>query len=66
MISRNAIIFHGFSDKDIAEQLFISPRTAMTHVGNVMNKLGVNKRAAAAAVAQRDRLVDPSAPLPHP
>ncbi|MGI8403411.1 MAG: helix-turn-helix transcriptional regulator, partial [Thermomicrobiales bacterium] len=25
-----ALLFHGFSDKDIAEQLFISPRTAMT------------------------------------
>ncbi len=60
-----ALLFHGFSDKDIADQLYISPRTAMTHVGNVMNKLGVNKRAAAAAVALRDQLVDPSAPLPH-
>jgi len=60
-----ALLFHGFSDKDIADQLYISPRTAMTHVGNVMNKLGVNKRAAAAAVALSDQLVDPSAPLPH-
>ena len=29
-----------------------------------LGKLGVNRRASAATVALRDRLVDPSAPIP--
>ncbi|MGN6483703.1 MAG: tetratricopeptide repeat protein, partial [Thermomicrobiales bacterium] len=63
---REVLVFlvHGMSDKEIAERLSISPRTAMTHVGNVLGKLGVNRRASAATVALRDRLVDPSAPIP--
>ncbi|HEU0164522.1 MAG TPA: tetratricopeptide repeat protein, partial [Thermomicrobiales bacterium] len=60
-----SLLVHGFTDRQIADQLYISPRTAMTHVGKVLNKLGVNKRALAASVALRDHLVDPSAPLPH-
>ena len=58
------LLVHGRSDKEIAESLSISPRTAMTHVGNVMGKLGVNRRTSAATIALRDRLVDPSAPIP--
>ncbi|MGC4108045.1 MAG: tetratricopeptide repeat protein [Thermomicrobiales bacterium] len=63
---REVLIFlvHGMSDKEIADHLSISPRTAMTHVGNVLGKLGVNRRASAATVALRDRLVDPAAPIP--
>jgi DNA-binding NarL/FixJ family response regulator len=48
------------SDKDIADSLYISPRTAMTHVGNILAKLGVNKRTLAASVAVRKGLVSPS------
>jgi len=59
-----ALLVQGLTDKEIADRLFISPRTAMTHVSNVMGKLGVNKRAAAASLALRDRLVDPNAALP--
>lgn len=60
-----ALLVHGFSDKEIADRLYISPRTAMTHVANVLGKLDVNKRAAAASIALRDHLVDPAAPLPR-
>ncbi|MGC4191533.1 MAG: LuxR C-terminal-related transcriptional regulator, partial [Thermomicrobiales bacterium] len=59
-----ALLVRGLSDKEIADHLYISPRTAMTHVSKVLSKLGVNKRAAAASIAIRERLVDPSAPLP--
>ncbi|MGN6484212.1 MAG: LuxR C-terminal-related transcriptional regulator, partial [Thermomicrobiales bacterium] len=59
-----SLLVRGMSDKEIADQLYISPRTAMTHVSKVLGKLGVNKRAAAASIAVRERLVDPSAPLP--
>ncbi len=50
----------GMSDKEIADELYISPRTAMTHVGNILSKLGVNKRTLAASVAVRRGLVSPT------
>lgn len=53
------LIVHGFSDKEIADRLFISPRTAMTHVGNILAKLGVNKRTMATRVAIERGLVNP-------
>ena len=47
----------GHSDREIAEALFISHRTAQGHVGSIFNKLGVNSRTAAATTAIRDGLV---------
>lgn len=51
------LLTEGKTDKEIGEQLFISHRTAMTHVLNILNKLGVNSRTAAAAHALRQGLV---------
>jgi predicted ATPase/DNA-binding CsgD family transcriptional regulator len=51
------LLVEGRSDKEIGEALFISHRTAMTHVTNILNKLGVNSRTAAAAIAVRHGLV---------
>ncbi|HEV2128703.1 MAG TPA: tetratricopeptide repeat protein [Thermomicrobiales bacterium] len=56
-----ALLVRGASDKEIAEALSIAPRTAMTHVSNVLAKLGVNRRTAAASYAIREGLVDPGA-----
>ncbi|MBA3274354.1 MAG: response regulator transcription factor [Chloroflexia bacterium] len=53
------LLAQGLSDKEIADALYISPRTAMTHVGNILAKLGVNKRTLAASVAVRKGLVAP-------
>jgi predicted ATPase/DNA-binding CsgD family transcriptional regulator len=43
------LLAEGRSDREIAEQLFISPKTAGVHVGNILGKLGVPTRAAAVA-----------------
>ena len=47
----------GRSDREIAEALFIGPRTVQTHVANLAAKLGVRGRAEAAVVAVRRGLV---------
>jgi len=43
----------GRSNPQIAEALFISPKTASVHVSNILAKLGVASRVEAAAVAHR-------------
>lgn len=52
------LVADGRSNRQIAEKLFISPKTASVHVSNILAKLGVSGRAEAAAVAHRLRLVD--------
>lgn len=47
------LVAEGRSDREIAELLFISPRTASSHVASIINKLGVDSRTAAAALAFR-------------
>jgi DNA-binding CsgD family transcriptional regulator len=51
------LVAAGRADKEIAAALFISPRTVGRHVGAILAKLGVESRAAAAALAVRRGLV---------
>jgi DNA-binding CsgD family transcriptional regulator len=51
-----ALIAEGRTDRQIAEALFISPRTVAMHVSSILTKLGVTNRGGAAAVAHRHRL----------
>ncbi|QKW09364.1 AAA family ATPase [Streptomyces sp. NA04227] len=48
-----ALVAHGRSNRQIAERLFISPKTASVHVSNILAKLGVAGRGEAAAMAHR-------------
>jgi DNA-binding NarL/FixJ family response regulator len=50
------LIAAGRSDREIAEELFIAPRTASDHVSNILRKLELATRAEAAAWAVRNGL----------
>ncbi|MEU4799803.1 AAA family ATPase [Streptomyces sp. NPDC023327] len=50
----------GRSNRQIAEELFISPKTASVHVSNILAKLSVTGRGEAAALAHRLRLFPPA------
>ncbi|MEW2416868.1 AAA family ATPase [Streptomyces sp. NPDC046866] len=56
------LVAAGHSNRLIAEELFISPKTASVHVSNILAKLGVAGRGEAAALAHRLRLFGPVTP----
>lgn len=43
----------GRTNRQMAEELFISPKTVSVHVSNILAKLGVSSRGEAAALAHR-------------
>ena len=47
----------GRNQREIAEELVISPRTVGTHIEHILEKLGVRSRAQAIALAYREELV---------
>jgi DNA-binding NarL/FixJ family response regulator len=48
-----ALIAEGLTNGQIAERLFISPKTAAVHVSNILTKLGLSSRVEIAAWAVR-------------
>jgi DNA-binding NarL/FixJ family response regulator len=54
------LVAAGRSNRDIANELFISPKTASVHVSNILGKLGAASRGEAAAKAHTLGLVDPA------
>lgn len=57
------LLARGWTNRQIAEELYISPKTASVHVSNILGKLEVGGRGEAAALAHRLRLFpDDAAP----
>jgi DNA-binding NarL/FixJ family response regulator len=51
------LLVERLTDREIADALYLSPRTVGWHVTHILNKLGVDSRREAAAIAHRDGLV---------
>jgi DNA-binding NarL/FixJ family response regulator len=47
------LLADGLSNREIAERLFISPKTVEHHLSRIYGKLGMSTRAEAAAYAAR-------------
>jgi DNA-binding NarL/FixJ family response regulator len=43
------LVANGLSNRQIADELFLSPATVKRHVANILGKLGLHSRAAAVA-----------------
>ena len=53
------LLVDGLSQPEIAERLYLSPRTVGTHIQRIMGKMGVKSRTQAVAVAAREGVFDP-------
>jgi predicted ATPase/DNA-binding CsgD family transcriptional regulator len=51
------LVAEGLTSKQIGDRLFLSPRTIDHHLTSIFNKLGVDNRAQAVAIATRDTLM---------
>jgi DNA-binding CsgD family transcriptional regulator len=50
------LIAEGHSNREIAEALFLSPRTVERHIANIYIKIDVHTKAEATAYARRQRI----------
>ena len=53
----SALLARGLSNRDIGARLYISETTAKFHVGNILRKLGVSRRAEAVYEASKAGLI---------
>jgi DNA-binding NarL/FixJ family response regulator len=53
------LLVDGLSQPEIAERLYLSPKTVGTHIQRIMGKMGVKSRTQAVAVAAREGVFDP-------
>ena len=51
------LLSQGRTNREIAGELFIAPKTASVHVSNILGKLGASSRTEAAAIAYREGLL---------
>jgi two-component system response regulator DevR len=57
-----ALVARGYTNKQIAETLYVSEKTARNHVSHILEKLGLARRSEAAAYAVEHKLVPPKTP----
>ena len=53
-----SLLVEGLDQPEIAERLFIAPKTVGKHIEHILAKLGVHSRAQAVGVAVRDELIE--------
>ncbi len=53
-----SLLVEGLSQPEMAEKLFISPKTVGKHIEHILAKLEVHNRAQAVALAVRDELIE--------
>jgi DNA-binding NarL/FixJ family response regulator len=51
------LVARGYTNKQIADTLFVSEKTARNHVSHILDKLGLSRRSEAAAFAVEHKLV---------
>jgi Response regulator containing a CheY-like receiver domain and an HTH DNA-binding domain len=54
-----ALVARGYTNKQIAEALYVSEKTARNHVSHILEKLGLARRSEAAAFAVEHKLLHP-------
>jgi len=54
------LIAEGYSNKQIADLIFLSPHTINTHRKNIMSKIGVNNTAGIVVYAVKERIITPN------
>jgi len=60
------LLRQGYTNKEIAERLYLSENTVKTHLRRLFHKLGVSNRTQAAMVATEDQEFRPRGPTPVP
>ena len=53
-----ALLARGLTQRDIADELVVSPKTVGSHIQTILGKLGVHNRTQAVALAFREGLLD--------
>jgi two-component system nitrate/nitrite response regulator NarL len=59
-----SLLVEGLNQPEIAETLFVSPKTVGKHIEHILAKLGVHNRAQAVALAVRNELIETHRPEP--
>jgi two-component system, NarL family, response regulator DevR len=54
-----SLVARGYTNKQLADKLYVSEKTARNHVSHILEKLGLSRRSEAAAFAVEHRLVTP-------
>ncbi|GCF11091.1 response regulator [Dictyobacter arantiisoli] len=54
-----ALVARGYTNKQIAEALYLSEKTARNHVSHILEKLGLSRRSEAAVYAVEHKLLPP-------